>query len=348
MSELKGIISALNKKFGVGTIGTCKELDRIKLDRIPTGIFPLDMAVGGGFPKGRIVEIYGEYGGAKSYVAMNLIAQAQMKGEKCCIIDAENAVDIEWSESLGVNTNDLIIAQPDTGEQALDILDAMVRSNEVGVVVLDSVAAISASVELDESMEKQQMGVNARMMNKGMRKMQSALNVKKEGKPNQTVVILINQLRQKIGIMFGNPATTPAGKGVSFGASIRVKLRQKGWIIPTDGVYKKHKIGQITAFEIVKNKTFTPRLKGEFSFYTKDVDREEENYKIYGKGEVFEENDIVNLAIENNIFSRKGAYYTYDEETYHGTNQVIKAFIKNPEIMEKIKEEIKVKLLKGR
>ena len=340
---LDTLVKALNKKFGAGTIGTPKDLGREHIERLSTGIFSLDIATGGGWPKGRIVELIGELSAGKTYVANRAIVECQKEGKAVVYVDAENCFDKDWAEKIGVNIDDLLIAQPSTGEQTLDIVDAVVRDNQAGLVVVDSVGAIGATVELDDSMEKQQMGVNARMMNKAIRKIHSALNVcGEEGEPNQTLIMFINQIRLKIGVMFGSPETTPGGKGLGFAASVRVKVRKLGFVDAKLKEKKQH-VGQYDAFTIIKNKTFPPYKEGNFQFMFRDVP--DGSLKA---GQEVHPYDVILAGIQTEFFERAGSTYKYNGKSYRGENHLVDSFASDPKGLEQLEHEIKEYALKVR
>ena len=342
LMALESVVKALNKKFGVGTIGTPKDLGRISIDRMSTGIFPLDVALGGGWPKGRIIEMIGELSAGKTYAALRAAVECQKMGKEVVYVDAENSFDKTWAEKIGVDVDRMIVGQPSTGEQSLDIVDAVVRDNSAGLVIIDSVGAIGATSELEDSMEKHQMGVNARMMNKAIRKIHAGLNVcDDEGKPNQTIVLFINQIRLKIGVMYGSPETTPGGKGLGFGASVRVKIRKTGfWELKLND--QKENVGQHCVFDVIKNKTYPPYKKGRFLFNFRDVDYidDAEKQRVIKAGQQVPQWDVPCTGVDVGFFERAGSTYKYKGKTYRGEGHLIEGNWHENKLRDDMRKEI--------
>ena len=288
--ELAGLLETLQSKFGEGAIMRLGEAKRVNVDVIPTGSFSLDLALGvGGLPKGRIVEIYGPESSGKTTLALNVVAQAQNKGGKAAFIDAEHALDPEYAARLGVKVKELLISQPDNGEEALNILESLVRSGIIDVVVVDSVAALTPKAEIDGEMGAQFIGLQARLMSQALRKL-TAITAK-----SNTLVIFINQLREKIGIMFGNPEVTPGGRALKFYCSVRIDVRREAQIKKGDNV-----VGNRVRAKVVKNKV-APQFKlAEFDI-------------MYGEGLSYEA-DVANSALKYGVITKAGASYSFEGE----------------------------------
>ena len=285
---------------------------------IPTGALSLDRILGiGGLPKGRIVEIYGPESSGKSTLALSIVAQAQKMGITCAYVDAEHALDPVYMNAVGVRVNDLVFTQPDYGEQALEIVDKLVATGELGVVVIDSVASLIPKAELEGDMESAQMGLQARMMAKAMRKLVGQANTHK------TLLIFINQLRNKIGIMFGNPETTPGGMALKYAASVRIDIRKREDIKDKSG----DSIGIVSKVKIVKNKMAPPMKVTEFSI-------------LYGKG-IDQYGCVLDVALETGIITQKGAWIYYNGELFsQGRENAINQLRENEEVFNEIKDKI--------
>ena len=314
-------ISQIEKQFGKGSIMKFGENPVTNIEVIPTGCLALDHALGiGGVPRGRIIEIYGPESSGKTTCALQILAEAQKLGGTAAFIDAEHALDPVYAEKLGVNVSELYISQPDTGEQALDICETLVRSGAIDCVVIDSVAALTPKSEIDGEMGDNFIGSQARLMSQALRKLTGITNKSK------TCVIFINQLREKIGVMFGNPETTPGGKALKFYTSIRLDVRKKDAI--KDG---SEVIGNRTTIKVVKNKLAPPFKVAEFDL-------------MYGKG-ISNSGCLVDMASDNDIIQKSGAWYAYKGEKIGQGRENTKAFLENnPEIMAEIEQQVREKL----
>lgn len=310
-------LARINKQFGAGSIMKLGDDNpRLNVSRISTGSLSLDIALGGGIPKGRIIEVYGPESSGKTLVCLETIAQIQKTGGVAAFIDVEHALDPVWASRVGVNIEDLIISQPDSGEQALEITDTLVRSGAVDLIVVDSVAALVSQKELDGDMGDAHVGLVARLMSQGLRKMTGAANT------TQTTIIFINQLREKIGVMFGNPETTTGGKALQFYASVRIDVRKGQAIKEGDAV-----VGNITKFKIVKNKVSSPFRIAEVSIY---------NY-TNGIAGFSAESDILNQAVEYGIVKKAGSWFTYDKtQLGQGAERARQYLVENPELTQEI------------
>ncbi|NOZ63107.1 MAG: recombinase RecA [Calditrichaeota bacterium] len=316
-------ISQIDKQFGKGSVmrlGDNRAFDTI--DTISTGSISLDAALGiGGIPRGRIVEIFGPESSGKTTLALHVIAEAQKTGGMAAFIDAEHALDAHYAKNLGVDTDNLLISQPDTGEQALEIGETLVRSGALDVVVVDSVAALVPRAEIEGEMGDAQMGLQARLMSQAMRKLSGAIS------KSNTCVVFINQIREKIGVMFGNPETTTGGRALKFYASVRIDIRRIAAIKDRENV-----IGNRTRVKVVKNKVAPPFRTAEFDI-------------MYGTG-ISKEGDVVDVAVEHDIIEKSGTWYSYGNERLGQGRENVKRFLQeNPDIFQDI--EVKVRKALG-
>lgn len=318
--ELENVIAQIEKQYGKGAIMRLGEKSRITTDVIPTGCITLDIALGiGGVPKGRIIEIYGPESSGKTTVSLHIIASLQQSGGTAAFIDAEHALDPVYASNLGVDIGNLYVSQPDNGEQALDITDALVRSNSVDLIVIDSVAALTPKAEIDGEMGDSHMGLQARLMSQALRKLAGIVS------KSNTCVIFINQLREKVGLVFGNPETTPGGKALKYYSSIRMDVRRADTIKSGSEF-----VGNRTKVKIVKNKLAPPFKTAEFDI-------------LFGKG-ISKIGCLLDLAIECGIMSKSGAWISYnDEKVAQGREKTLDYLNENPEITEKIEAAIKEK-----
>ena len=314
---LEQVLKDIEKQFGAGAIMKLGADDHIKIDVTSSGSIGLDVALGvGGFPKGRIIEIYGPESSGKTTIALQAIAEAQKAGGRAAFIDAEHALDPVYAKSLGVDINELLLSQPDTGEQALEICDALVKSEAIDIVVIDSVAALVQQAEIDGEMGDNHIGLQARLMSQALRKLSGTLN------KTNTTAIFINQLREKVGIMFGNPETTPGGRALKFYASVRLDIRRGEQIKQGEQV-----LGNRTNIKVVKNKVAPP-------FKTASVDI------MYGEG-VSHEGELVDVGSEIGIIDKSGAWYSYNGEKIGQGKENVKAFLKqNSDIASEIEAKI--------
>lgn len=310
-------IAKIEKQYGKGSIMKLGEEQIVPVDVFSTGCLTLDLALGtGGWPRGRIVEIYGPESSGKTTVALHAIASCQKEGGIAAFIDAEHALDPIYAEKLGVDIKNLYVSQPDDGEQALNIAEALVRSNSIDLIVIDSVAALTPRAEIDGEMGQSSVGVQARLMSQALRKLTGIIS------KSNTCIIFINQIREKVGIMFGNPETTPGGRALRFGASVRVDIR-KGDAIK-DGA---NIVGNHTKAKIVKNKLAPPFKTAEFDI-------------IFGKG-ISQNGCILDLAVEKNIITKSGSFFRYnDEKIGQGRENTVQYLADNPEVGEEIKAKI--------
>lgn len=316
-----GVQNALHEikaKFGEGSIMKLGEAPKVDIDAIPTGSLSLDIALGvGGMPRGRVIEIYGPESSGKTTLALNVVAQAQKKGGVCAFIDAEHALDPEYTKKLGVKIDDLLISQPDTGEQALEITESLVRSGGIDVIVVDSVAALTPRAEIEGEMGAHHVGAQARLMSQALRKL-TAITAK-----SKTIVIFINQVRMQIGIMFGNPETTPGGKALKFYSSVRIEVRRAAQIKKGEDV-----IGNRVKAKVVKNKVAAPFRTAEFDI-------------IFNEG-ISYTGDILNLAEKHGILKKSGASYSYgDNSLGRGFDNAKQFLSENPKIAQEMEKKIK-------
>jgi recombination protein RecA len=314
-------LGQIEKQHGKGSIMKMGEKGTMGIESIPTGSIALDVALGvGGLPRGRVTEIYGPESSGKSTLAMHVVAEAQRNGGICAYIDAEHAMDPVYAAAIGVDVDELLISQPDTGEQALEIVDMLIRSGALDVVVIDSVAALTPRAEIEGEMGDSHVGLQARLMSQALRKLTANLN------KSNTVCIFINQLREKIGVMFGSPETTPGGRALKFYSSVRIDIRRIESI--KDGV---EVVGNRTRTKIVKNKVSPPFKQAEFDI-------------MYGKG-ISREGSVLDLAVDLGIVKKSGAWYTYEGEQLGQGRENAKAFLQdNPEIMVEISERVRTKV----
>jgi recombination protein RecA len=335
------VISALNKKFGKTIIQPASKMKGLEIERISTGIISLDIETGGGLPKSRLIEIYGHESSGKTYVCLHTVAEAQKQlNKKCLWIDMEGVFDPEWSKKVGVNLDLLDLAKPETAEQAGTILDTATRSNNYSIIILDSVAAMLPQEDLDKAMDdSERIGNRAMVNNRIVRKLQSALNAREDGEiPNETMVIFINQVRENIGVVYGNPDETPGGKGIRFMASIRIEMRRSDLIkeTPLDGETGKTPdgkmiIGVTIKFKTTKNKTACPLKTGQFILYT---DRER-------LGQVDRVDEITRYGIMSGVIKHAGPSYSIGERKFLGKEALGDFLKENPEEIVKIYEEVK-------
>ncbi len=321
LKALKATIDKIDKDYGKGTIMRMGDSSIEDIPAISTGSIALDYALGvGGFPRGRVVEIYGPESSGKTTLTIHAIAEAQKNGGIAAFIDAEHAFDRSYAEKLGVDTDNLLISQPDNGEQALEITDHLVRSGAVDIIVVDSVAALTPKSEIEGDMGDSKMGLQARLMSQALRKLTSSIN------KTNTVVIFINQLREKIGVMFGNPETTTGGNALKFYASIRIDIRKIGQIKNGDEV-----IGNKTRVKVVKNKVAPPFRKAEFDI-------------MFGEG-ISQVGEIIDLGVEYDVVKKSGSWFSYGESKLGQGRDSVKNLLKdNPELAEEIHNKIVAKL----
>ena len=310
-------LAQITKQFGDGSIMKLGEQNKITVELLSSGSLSLDLALGGGYPKGRIIEIYGPESSGKTTLALHAIAEIQKQGGQAAFIDAEHALDPAYAKKIGVNTTDLLISQPDNGEQALEICETLVRSGAVDLIVVDSVAALVPQAEIDGDMGDAQMGLQARLMSQAMRKLTGIISKSK------ATVIFINQIRMKIGVMFGNPETTTGGNALKFYASVRVDIRRIGQIKDGDNIS-----GNRTKVKIVKNKIAAPFRIAEFDI-------------MYNEG-ISKTGDVLDLAISHNILEKAGAFIKYNGETLgQGREQVKKVLKDNPKLLSELEAKVR-------
>ena len=315
---LEQVMAEIEKQFGKGAIMKLGEETHYEIETTPTGSLGLDIALGaGGFPKGRIIEVYGPESSGKTTIALQAVAEVQKRGGRAAFIDAEHALDPIYAKNLGVNIEELLLSQPDTGEQALEICEALVRSNAVSIVVIDSVAALVPQAEIEGEMGDSHVGLQARLMSQALRKLSGIIN------KTNTTAIFINQLREKVGVLFGNPETTPGGRALKFYASVRLDVRRGEQIKLGDSV-----IGNKTNIKVVKNKIAPP-----FKVATVDI--------MYGEG-VSHVGELVDIASDLGIMDKSGAWYSYHGEKIGQGRENTKIFLKNnPDIANEIENQIR-------
>ena len=316
---LEMALSQIDKQFGKGSIMRMGEKGSMAIEAISTGALALDLALGiGGLPRGRVTEIYGPESSGKSTLAMHVVAEAQRNGGTCAYIDAEHAMDPIYAKAIGVDIDQLLISQPDTGEQALEIADMLVRSGAIDVVVIDSVAALTPRAEIEGEMGDTHVGLQARLMSQALRKLTGNLS------KTQTIAIFINQLREKIGVMFGSPETTPGGRALKFYSSVRLDIRRIESL--KDGA---EVVGNRTRVKVVKNKVSPPFKQAEFDI-------------MYGKG-ISREGSVLDMSVDLGIVKKSGAWFTYEGEQLGQGRENAKTFlIESPEVMVEISEKVMI------
>ena len=317
-AALEMALKQIEKQFGKGSIMKMGEKTDTKISTVPSGSLALDAALGvGGYPRGRIIEIYGPESSGKTTVALHAIAEVQVKGGQAAFIDAEHALDPSYAQKLGVNIDELLLSQPDTGEQALEIAEALVRSGAVDIIVIDSVAALVPKAEIEGDMGDSHVGLQARLMSQALRKLSGAINKSK------TIAIFINQIREKVGVMFGNPETTPGGRALKFYSTVRLEVRRAETLKQGNDM-----VGNKTRIKVVKNKVAPP-------FRTAEVDI------MYGEG-ISKEGEIIDLGSELDIVQKSGSWYSYNEERLGQGRENAKQFLKeNSDIALQIQQKIR-------
>jgi recombination protein RecA len=316
--NIEAAIKDIQSKYGEGAIMKLGQAKRVDVDTIPTGSLSLDMALGvGGVPRGRVIEIFGPESSGKTTLALNIVAQAQKKGGLCAFVDAEHALDPEYAKKLGVKVDDLLISQPDTGEQALEIVESLVRSGSIDAIVVDSVAALTPRAEIEGDMGQMHIGLQARLMSQALRKL-TALVAR-----TQSIVIFINQIRMQIGIMFGNPETTPGGKALKFYSSVRIDVRRAAQIKKGEEI-----VGNRVRAKVVKNKVAAPFRVAEFDI-------------IYNEG-ISYEGDILNLGLKYGLVKKSGASFSWDSiKLGHGYENAKTYLKENPKVGQELVKKIK-------
>ena len=315
---LEAAMGQIEKQFGKGSIMKLGEYSAMNVEAIPTGALSLDIALGiGGVPRGRIIEIFGPESSGKTTLALHIIAEAQKLGGEAAFIDAEHALDPVYSKNLGVDVENLIVSQPDTGEQALEIAEALIRSGALDIIVVDSVAALVPKAEIDGDMGDSHIGLQARLMSQALRKLAGAVNKSK------TVIVFINQLREKVGVMFGNPETTPGGRALKYYSSVRLDIR-KIENMKQDGEV----VGNRARVKVVKNKVAPPFREAEFDI-------------IYGKG-ISKSGNILDMAVNLDIVEKSGSWFSYNGERLGQGRENVKAYFEqNPELMYEVEKKVK-------
>ena len=317
---LETAISQIEKSFGKGSVMKLGQKEHVDVDAISTGSLGLDLALGvGGLPRGRVIEIYGPESSGKTTLTLHVIAEAQKVGGSCAFIDAEHALDPVYAQKLGVNINDLLIAQPDAGEQALEIADTLVRSGGIDVLVIDSVAALVPKAELEGEMGDSHMGLQARLMSQALRKLTASIA------RTNCMVIFINQIRQKIGVMFGNPETTTGGNALKFYASVRLDIRRIGALKDKEEI-----VGNSTRVKVVKNKVAPPFKLAEFDI-------------MYGEG-ISKVGELLDIGVKTDLIEKAGAWFSYNSERIGQGRENAKQYLKaNPKIADEIEVKIRAK-----
>ena len=321
---LEMAMSQIEKQFGKGSVMKLGEFKAMEIEAIPTGALSLDIALGiGGVPRGRIIEVFGPESSGKTTLALHIVAEAQKMGGEAAFIDAEHALDPVYAKKLGVDIDNLIVSQPDTGEQALEITESLVRSGALDVIAVDSVAALVPKAEIDGDMGDSHMGLQARLMSQALRKLAGAINKSK------TVLIFINQLREKIGVMFGNPETTTGGRALKFYASVRMDIRRIE-NIKQDGEVKGNRV----RVKVIKNKVAPPFREAEFDI-------------VYGQG-ISKEGNILDMAVNLDIVEKAGSWFSYNGERIGQGRENVKKYLKeNPEMLEDIEEKVRENFAKA-
>jgi recombination protein RecA len=310
-------VDTIEKQFGKGSIMRLGEAHKVNVETIPTGSLSLDIALGGGIPRGRIIEIYGPESSGKTTVCLHAVAEVQKNGGTAAYVDAEHALDPGYAKRLGVNTDNLLISQPDSGEQALEVVETLVRSNAVDLIVVDSVAALVPQAEIEGDMGDAHMGLQARLMSQALRKLTGVISRSK------TTVIFVNQLSMKIGVMFGNPETTTGGQALKFYSSVRMDIRRISQIKAGDAV-----IGNRARVKVVKNKIAPPFREAEFDI-------------MYNQG-ISKEGDVLDLAVNNEIVGKAGAWFEYGGEKIGQGREATKNYLKeNPKVLEEISQKVR-------
>lgn len=319
---LAAALTQIERQFGKGAVMRMGDHERQAIPSISTGSLGLDIALGiGGLPKGRIVEIYGPESSGKTTLTLSVIAEAQKQGATCAFVDAEHALDPDYAGKLGVNVDDLLVSQPDTGEQALEITDMLVRSNAVDVIIVDSVAALVPKAEIEGEMGDAHVGLQARLMSQALRKITG--NIKNAN----CLVIFINQIRMKIGVMFGNPETTTGGNALKFYASVRLDIRRTGAVKDGEEI-----VGSETRIKVVKNKVAPPFRQAEFQI-------------LYGKG-IYRNGEIIDLGVQQNLIEKAGAWYSYQgTKIGQGKANAARYLEENPEVAQGIEQQIRQQLM---
>ena len=321
---LEAAMSQIEKQFGKGSVMKLGEFKAMEIEAIPTGALSLDMALGiGGVPRGRIIEVFGPESSGKTTLALHVVAEAQKMGGEAAFIDAEHALDPVYAKKLGVDIDNLIVSQPDTGEQALEITESLIRSGALDVIVVDSVAALVPKAEIDGDMGDSHMGLQARLMSQALRKLAGAINKSK------TVLIFINQLREKIGVMFGNPETTTGGRALKFYASVRLDIR-KIENIKQDGEVKGNRV----RVKVIKNKVAPPFREAEFDI-------------VYGEG-ISKAGNILDMAVNMDIIEKSGSWFSYDGNRIGQGRENVKKYLKeNPEILADVEQKVRANFAKA-